>query len=400
MTLLWRKARTVLRFFHPDAESRATLRAVRRSGLFDARWYLWAHRRMHPLFRLAPDRHYVIHGEAMGLMPRPDFSPRAYLVNNPDLADRPGLRPFLHWVQTGRAEGRLGLLPPGAPPPPGAGPLGAPRHGAGPRPGPGRPAAPHAIVLHLHYPELWESIAARLAAQRFEADLFVTLSGAARDRADDIARARPEARIWTVANHGRDLWPFLALAQTGRLAPYAAVCKLHGKRSPHRADGADWREALIGAVLGGPGEDAAARTARRLEAFCADPQAALWVAEGHVLTGADWWGPNRARTEEILAMAGIAGPDVPGQAPGGLRFPAGSVYWMTRDLVARLAALPLTAADFEPEQGLVDGTTAHALERAIGTLAELEGGRIVTETDLDRALEAAGPGPVGREPRR
>jgi lipopolysaccharide biosynthesis protein len=55
-----------------------------------------------------------------------------------------------------------------------------------------------------------------------------------------------------------------------------------------------------------------------------------------------------------------------------------------------LRALHLTASDFEPEEGQVDGTTAHALERVIGLLAREAGLRIVERGQL----AAARPGPA------
>ena len=125
-------------------------------------------------------------------------------------------------------------------------------------------------------------------------------------------------------------------------------------------------------VLGDP-----AQTMARLAAFQADPQAGFWVADGHRLAGASWWGPNRDRALAILTKAGLA----PELDP--LTFAAGSIYWLSRAQLQKLAALPLTAADFEPEMGQVDGTTAHALERAF-VLISLQAGLHILETaDLD-----------------
>jgi lipopolysaccharide biosynthesis protein len=64
-----------------------------------------------------------------------------------------------------------------------------------------------------------------------------------------------------------------------------------------------------------------------------------------------------------MARAGIT-------PPRDLRFPAGSIYWIKPALLNRLARLELKAADFEPEQALLDGTTAHAVERLLGVMAQ------------------------------
>lgn len=376
LQLFRRKCATLWRYFFPDARDRRYLAAIRDSGLFDRAYYRSSNAGgMHPLFRIWPERHYVQLGERNGVCPGPGFSPRAYLFHNPDLAGEP--QPLWHYITRGRAEGRLVLAPPDAgalaqlPPP------APPLH-------PARPA-PVAVALHLYYPELWPEFARRLAAQRFAFDLYVTLT-----RRPDLPEARamaleaeiraafPGARVWHLPNHGRDIFPFLWLLGAGVLAPYRAVCKLHSKRSPHRADGDDWRRALVSGVLGPPEE-----TAARLARFLADPQAGLWVAPGHLYEGERWWGINRPRAEALLARAGLALPPPP------LRFPAGSIYWARAEVLEQLAALKLGAADFEAEQALVEGTTAHVVERLMGPLAQSAGRRLLTTAALD--ADAAQP---------
>jgi len=368
---LFRHAVLGIRIVLPTPAEARYARAIRASGLFDRAWYLACNPRLPRICRLLPERHYVLVGEAMGLCPGPQFSPRAYSHLNPDQrASR--LPPLAHYIATGRAQGHLALDRPAGPDAPVL-PALAPAI----MPGDAAPdAAPYAIVLHLYYRAMWDEIAALIAAQGFAFDLFVTLT---EDRNDPDAaiRARilaafPHARIWTLPNHGRDILPFLHLAQSGVLRPYRAVCKLHTKKSPHRGDGDDWRRALFAGVLGDP-----ARTAARLARFCADPAAGFWVADGHHLSGQAWWGPNRARAAALLAQCGLD--------PGleGLSFAAGSVWWISPALLARLAGLPLTPADFEPEMGQVDGTTAHVLERVFGLVAGRAGLHIRQASALD-----------------
>ena len=65
------------------------------------------------------------------------------------------------------------------------------------------------------------------------------------------------------------------------------------------------------------------------------------------------------------------------------------MYWTRGRVLRRLADLRMTAADFEAEQGRVDGTTAHALERVIGLLASEAGLRIIERSSLSRARRAS-----------
>ena len=78
-------------------------------------------------------------------------------------------------------------------------------------------------------------------------------------------------------------------------------------------------------------------------------------------------------------------PRIGGIEEGGhdLVFAAGSIYWIKAQALQVLAALPVTAADFEPEMGQVDGTTAHALERLFGVVLAAAGQRIVQAAELD-----------------
>ncbi|UYV37199.1 hypothetical protein N4R57_19945 [Rhodobacteraceae bacterium D3-12] len=364
-----RKAATVLRYLFPTAGDRAYLAAMRSSGQFDRAYYLDSNPRLNPLFRLWPERHYVQLGEANGVCPNPGFSPRAYLFHNPDLGDI--RQPLRHYIEVGRGEGRVVLaapVPETVPQLPSLSPRSAPK-------------APVAVALHLYYPELWDEFAARLAAQRFDFDLYMTLvarSDLSQEETQSlktqITAQFPKAQVWTLPNHGRDILPFLHLLSQGVFAPYRAVCKLHGKRSPHRADGDDWRQDLVCGVLGEPKQ-----TEARLRAFLADPEAGIWVADGHLNEGNDWWGANRPRAEVLRRRAGMA----PFSDP--LRFPAGSIYWVRTEVLDALGALNLTAADFEPEQALVDGTTAHVIERLMGHIAEQAGRTLAPGSSFDAA---------------
>lgn len=359
------------RMAFPGAEGRDALRALRASGLFDAAHYRAGAPLLPLIARLWPERHFIAAGEGEGRSPRPGFCPRRYLALNPDLEGRI-TSPFGHYIAHGRAEGRP--LAPASPPaalPPRLPPLP-------PRSGP--PGAAHAAVVHVFYPDLWPELSAALRASRLPFDLHVTLAEAAEEARDTILAEWPEARIVVVPNHGRDILPFVHLVNAGWLDGYRAVLKLHTKRSPHRRDGAAWRRRLVAGLL--PGEWAPALMAR----FLADRSASVWVADGEALCGARWWGANREGTGHLLRRLGLS-PDEE------LRFPAGSMYWLKPHMITLIRALKLDAALFEPEAGALDGTLAHAFERAMGTLA-CHGGHALRTTSALRPDPAPPPPPA------
>src|SRR5262249_31268445 len=88
----------------PDTAMDARVRAVRKSGLFDADWYL----QQYPDVAAAgidPVIHFLRKGAAERRNPGPKFDSAWYLENNPDVADA-SLNPLIHFVDYGRVEGR------------------------------------------------------------------------------------------------------------------------------------------------------------------------------------------------------------------------------------------------------------------------------------------------------
>ena len=365
-------------FLNPHPRIERYLRAIRQAGHFDRTFYRGANPGLHPLFRAFPERHYVVFGEREGRQPNPEFSPRAYIRHNPDLTGW-AARPYLHFLLYGRRENRLTRdLPSGRMTDNRPAPVLRPRTGE---------RAPVAVVVHVYYHDLWPEIAGHLAALDMPFDLFVTVTdtggGAAEALAEDIRAAFPGALAVPMPNRGRDIFPFVHLVNAGLLDGYRAVAKIHTKRSPHRTDGDDWRRSLIGGVLPGAG------TARRLAAFLADDDAGVWVADGQHYRDPAWWGTNFDITAWLLRRIEIRA------VRETLAFPAGSMYWLKPVMIAMIRGLELEQTLFETECGQVDGTLAHAFERALGAIATASGLTVRESTEI---IERARPTP--RPPRK
>lgn len=335
-----RRFQTALRLIFPSASDRKYIKLIRQSGVFDRGYYLSSNPGLHWLFRLLPERHFALYGEQLGLRPNARFSSQDYLHLNPDIPKTSP--PFLHYLQKGQHEGRRIRNASDK----------APKVHLGDPP---RRSAEQAIVLHVYYPDLWDEFSENLRKVSFEYDLYITLAGeGAGALTPKIIQEFPDAHIIPVRNHGRDILPFISLVNAGWLDGYDAVCKLHTKKSPYWQDGDDWRHKLVRGILDGP----------RLAQFKADEGAAIWVADGQLYSGAKWWGKNYDDTAALLGRLNLA------CAKRDLSFPAGSIYWLKPEMLYRLGDLALSEDDFEPENGQTDGTMAHAVERAIGFLAE------------------------------
>lgn len=207
-------------------------------------------------------------------------------------------------------------------------------------------------IVHAWYVDVLDTIVAQLRGNGLDWRIIVTT---APDREHDV-RARlmalgVDAEVEVFENRGRDLLPFLHVADRLLNEGVDVVLKLHTKRSVHRDDGSQWRDELLQSLA------APDRASRIMEAFAARPHLGIVAPEGHSQPLEHFWGANEANIRSLCVRLGLPKP-----SPG-TEFIAGSMFWV------RLAALrPLLDAHMEPwefdrEDGQIDGTTAHALER-------------------------------------
>ncbi len=228
------------------------------------------------------------------------------------------------------------------------------------------PQARIAVVMHLYYTDLWQEMSQALLNIVEPFDLFVTLvSGAEGDVAPKIRAAFPQAVIVTVDNHGRDILPFLEFVRCGVLFKYELLCKLHSKRTPWREGGNEWRQHLIGGVLG-----SRETVGRILGSFDSDPDLGLVVADHQLFNGRDYWASNEARLLELFPTIGLKANSFEKS------FAGGSIFWIRPFLLRTIDALGLGFDDFDPEPIGSDGTTAHAVERLISLVCQDAGMRI------------------------
>ena len=176
-----------------------------------------------------------------------------------------------------------------------------------------------------------------------------------------------------MTNHGRDILPFVSILNSSALDRYYLVCKLHTKKSPHRKDGDYWRSKLMFGLLGSP-----ENVKDILCGFNGDPELGIVVANGEIYEGDKGWRSNRERCEELARDLGLELTNYPA------RFACGSIFWSRVSALTPLRKLALSAAEFEPEDGSVDGTTAHAIERLFSIFAMAEGFRVLERSQIRR----------------
>ncbi len=233
-----------------------------------------------------------------------------------------------------------------------------------------------AVLVHVFYAELFPELLGALAQLPVPFDLIVTnASGRALTVDDGPLPLLNRAVVLDVANRGRDILPMAMVVNAGLLDPYELVLKLHTKRSAWREDhpdfdgtsGAEWRAGFLDQLVG-----SRQRVEEILAAFARDRRLGILTSTGSV-AGPEHWGGDEHLVGELLRRLQL------GLEPRELRFAAGSMYWIRGFLLQGLRALDLSPLDFEPEHGLIDGTTAHAVERVIGVLAAEAGYELADE---------------------
>jgi hypothetical protein len=246
---------------------------------------------------------------------------------------------------------------------------------------PDRPAPiPAAVVVHIYYEDTWPDIAGALRGLTIPFDLIVTTVAGRDQLIETIRRSYPRAEIEIVENRGRDVGPFLALLERGRLDGYHYVCKIHGKKSIDGGRniyiGDMWRRRLLFDLLGAPG---AARAA--IDLFERDPKIGMIGPKVFRLPNEDYseelsWAGNRPMTLKIGERMGVPADKFQ------LDFFGGTMFWVRPEALKPLRELRL-AADMPRETGLVDGDLPHALERVLPTSVLVAGYKLADSGGCD-----------------
>jgi lipopolysaccharide biosynthesis protein/SAM-dependent methyltransferase len=187
--------------------------------------------------------------------------------------------------------------------------------------------------------------------------------------------------VLTVDNHGRDIFPFLALIRTGVLFNYELLCKVHSKRSAYREGGDAWRKTLVDGILGSTG-----LVERILEAFRSDTDLGMVVASGQIFGGRTFWVSNEVRLCRMFRDIGL------NENAFERKFAGGSMYWIRPLILRPVNALNLGYDDFEAEPISSDGFTAHAVERIVSVICHDAGMRAAESGKLG----SPAPGPSGK----
>ncbi|MBP2493674.1 FMN phosphatase YigB (HAD superfamily) [Methylobacterium sp. PvP062] len=348
------------------------LARIEGSGLFDAEWYRTNH-----VPDLSPNqaaRHYLREGAVLGMDPGPLFDGKWYLGNNADVA-RAGSNPLLHYLKSGRAEGRPIRLAY-------AQDTGARVIETRPMVLCGSTTARIVVVIHAFYIDVFEELLPRLVRAIPHFDLLVSTDQPEKKRAIEAAAAVAglvnRCRVRLVENRGRNFGPLVAVFGQDILR-YDYVLHVHTKKSLFSgAEQVRWRDEIYRALFAN-----AACATIALVLLEEDRQIGLFFPEtsAHVAHWGHTWLSNIGAGQSLLARLCLPYDGFDEY----IDYPVGGMFWARVDALRPLLTAGLTLADFPEEHGQTDGTLAHAIERVIPLVCRAQGYRAVC-FDYDRGL--------------
>lgn len=226
-----------------------------------------------------------------------------------------------------------------------------------------------AVVAHLYYTDLVPELLERLGSINEPFDFYVTLPDWGTRRTQELVRAAyPDAVLYSAANRGRDIGPFMDLLPVLLSKDYDAVLKVQTKRGYFRAGrmvrefGEIWRHDTFDALFGSPD-----RVAAILEAFRSNPALNAVGPQPFLLSLDSYpYHDGGALAENLLGAE---------RSDASLFF-GGTMFWVRPSSLRDMACINLT--HFSEEDGANDGALAHLVERMFGDAVTARGGLIAT----------------------
>jgi lipopolysaccharide biosynthesis protein len=236
-----------------------------------------------------------------------------------------------------------------------------------------------AVVVHLYFTESWNYFKQKLEllSSSTEFDLFVTMPKSNSDFSSVIYTSFPNANIYIVPNRGRDVLPFIKICQILSSLGYLSLLKIHSKKSTHRNDGNEWLNDTIERLIPNSQLLNSIVDAIRSENFGVVgpkeyyyPVAINYEANFmHITRLFKYLQINNLEQESIRWNYGFFG---------------GTMFWIN---VASISPLfNISKRNFEKEEGQIDGTFAHGLERIFCILPESKN-RVLWTSSEDSTFE-------------
>ncbi len=216
------------------------------------------------------------------------------------------------------------------------------------------------IVLHAFYMDVFQEMIQHLVrSKKAWSSLYVSSPPEKKAEVSEILNAHELSfHYLPTENRGRDIWPFLQVLKRIQYDNNLAVLKLHTKKSNHLRTGDLWRRDIYAKLLGKKNIE---QTIHLLNEYLS---IGVVGPSDHVVPMNLYYGANADQLKKLSALMGVHMEDL-----YRLQFVAGTMFYARLEALKPLLSLNLGEEDFEAEEGQLDGTMAHALERAIAVSA-------------------------------
>lgn len=230
-----------------------------------------------------------------------------------------------------------------------------------------RTKKPQSIAVHLHlfYVDLLPEFVWYLNNMPYSFDLYVSCQiGAPVEMIEEKVKKIKKVRrviIRECENRGRDIAPLYVWFKN-EIQSYEYFLHIHSKKSLHAgSEKIEWRQMSLDSLLGSK------KLVRKIfSLFNNNKKIGLIFPEftDDFCMYDPSWLRNEIIGKEFLEKLNIV------QERKLFFFPAGSFFWAQTEAVRPLFDIGLRIQDFPEEQGQVDSTLAHVLERAVACVAE------------------------------
>lgn len=222
-----------------------------------------------------------------------------------------------------------------------------------------KPEGRIAIHAHIFYRDLVQEFAKYFRQMPFPYDLFISVPDhEVRSECERMFKNLPQLRRLSVAevpNRGRDIAPmFCTFGQA--LSQYDYFAHLHSKKSLYNKGGTvGWLDYLLSNLLGSE------QQIRKIFTLLTGNDGFGLVYPQNFAKlpfTANSWLSNLSLGRRWCHRLGIGNI-----LPGYLNFPAGSMFWARVDALRPLFNAGFKIEEFAEENGQIDGTLAHCIER-------------------------------------
>lgn len=229
-----------------------------------------------------------------------------------------------------------------------------------------------AIHAHIYYLDLLDEIIQLAANIHFKYDLFITTDS--QEKANYIEYiikhkcsycTAQYIYIYIYPNKGRDVAPFI-LGMKHNIRRYRYICHIHTKKSLHMNFGGDsWRGYLYSNLLGSKNV-----VDEIINMFETNPKLGIVFPQNiDFIRAVVDWGSNKKIAEELCSKMNL-NYKLP---EGDIIFPAGNMFWARTEAINQLFTIFSSEKDFPEENGQLDGTVMHAIERLWVYVADANG---------------------------